>query len=433
MGMRIPSRSVFFAFFSLSSFLFPGARLAAGVSGDFSFSNASSAWAFYRSAQLVEITGNEQTIAALARSSFHFQKELAPGTSFSADVAVLLQQGLSQKGRLFAEMNPPILSPESLALSFRAGDHEVRFGRDRPLGWQWREDGFSPPLFQRGAVSSNFPFNHALTDGWRDLPLPYAGILPNFDTGLWWHWRPGSFHLALGVANGEEGLDANSDKAFSLLVAHEGERLRAGLVVEEGEYGSVPIKEWQYFAKLFFGTRTGPVRFGAEGLFVIGGLKITNSLNLSDSQYGSGIQNWFGYGNGFYNSFTTWNPGSNAFLPGLPTSMVPEALGVFWISVPSLFHSNWSLDFHGSVWDPNLGSDALNWQQPKARAHAALRFRPWKDVEWILSDTFTYDPYYLSEGSFYFDREPRILHHRLDNDVFFGVRATFTGSSVPGP
>jgi len=384
---------------------------------------------YYRNSPLFEITGNEQTFVTAFRSKILFQKKAGPA-SFKATVDFFLMESLSAKGRLFENMNPPQILPNQLDLEIKLGKyHAFAMGIVKPLYWQLPQEVFGlPVMFKTSAYPNGALLPHTLVLGFRDVPIMYAGLTPWYDTGIFYKLSLGAFRASLGVANGEEGLDANSSKNVSLSLGAETPQIKTALVGEIGEFGSVPIKEWRHFYKAYFYAGKKNV-FGAEALLVVNGIKFRETVATNLSANGDPyLQNQYSYADGFYNPFSIPANSDVTYPFGIEPRVVFSFSSFAYLDLRPDFpvvRDRFQLTSHVGVYVPDLfrtGGDEL---KPKYRAFLRLMFYITPFFRAIVSDTFTYDPLFLNTSiNQFYDREPRTDHKFVDNDVFIGFDLT---------
>lgn len=384
---------------------------------------------YYRNSPLFEITGNEQTFVTAFRSQLFYQKSLGPA-AFKATVDFFLTESLSAKGRLFENMNPPQIVPNQLDLEIKLGKHHTfTMGIVKPLYWQLPQEIFAlPVMYKVSAYPNGALLPHTLVLGFRDVPILYAGLTPWFDTGIFYKLSLGAFRASLGVANGEEGLDANSSKNVSLSLGAETPLIKTALVGEIGEFGSVPIKEWRHFYKAYFYAGKKNV-FGAEALLVVNGIKFRETVATNLSANGEPyLQNQYGYADGFYNPFSIPANSDVSYPFGIEPRVVFSFSSFAYMDLrPDLpaVRDRFQLTSHVGVYVPDLfrtGGDEL---KPKYRGFLRLMFHITPFFRAIVSDTFTYDPLFVNASiNQFYDREPRTDHKFVDNEVFIGFDLT---------
>ncbi|MBL8992107.1 MAG: hypothetical protein JNM63_02120 [Spirochaetia bacterium] len=384
---------------------------------------------YYRNSPLFEITGNEQTFVTAFRSKLLCQKKVGPA-AFKATVDFFLTESLSAKGRLFENMNPPQILPNQLDLEIKLGkNHTFTMGIVKPLYWQLPQEVFGlPVMYKVGAYPNGALLPHTLVLGFRDVPILYAGLTPWYDTGLFYKLSLGAFRASLGVANGEEGLDANSSKNVSLSLGAETPLIKTALVGEIGEFGSVPIKEWRHFYKAYFYAGKKNV-FGAEALLVVNGIKFRETVATNLSANGDPyLQNQYGYADGFYNPFSIPAISDVSYPFGIEPRVVFSFSSFAYMDLRPDFpvvRDRFQLTSHVGIYVPDLfrtGGDEL---KPKYRGFLRLMFYITPFFRAIVSDTFTYDPLFVNTSvNQFYDREPRTAHTFVDNEVFIGFDLT---------
>lgn len=384
---------------------------------------------YYRNSPLFEITGNEQTFVTSFRSKILYQKKAGP-VNFKATLDFFLTESLSVKGRLFENMNPPQIVPNQLDLEIKLGKyHTFTMGVVKPLYWQLPQEVLAlPVMYNVSAYPNGALLPHTLVLGFRDVPIMYAGLTPWYDTGLFYKLSLGAFRASLGVANGEEGLDANSSKNVSLSLGAETPLIKTALVGEIGEFGSVPIKEWRHFYKAYFYAGKKNI-FGAEALLVVNGVKyretVATNLSANGNPY---LQNQYGYSDGFYNPFSIPANSDVSYPFGIEPRVVFSFSSFAYMDLRPDFpiiRDRFQLTSHVGVYVPDLfrtGGDEL---KPKYRGFLRLMYHITPFFKAIVSDTFTYDPLFVNAAvNQFYDREPRTDHKFLDNEVFIGFDLT---------
>jgi hypothetical protein len=393
---------------------------------------------YYRSSQAFEITGNEQSFVGALRLAFDYKKMWTAESGFEARADVHIMEPLSIKGRVYDAFNPPSLIINRIDFDiFLNRNNSFTFGISKSPAWTMPFDTlFLPVLFHLGALPNGTKPPPALVVGNRDVPFIYTGFLPWYDTGIWYHLRLNGFELDLGGANGELGLDSNSDKSLQIRIGLGYPEFRTGLTIERGEYGSVPIKEYQHFVKwdMYLGKKES-VLFGMEAMLKADGVKLSSS-------YTDNIQNTYGYKDGYFDAFSVINDTGMNNLFGLPSSLAFSFSGFIFLNVPHLFLPQLELTSHVGLYNPiifynvlggakNIFDESSTPDRFKTKYRAFLRLT-WKwnrDFWMVLSDTYTYDAVFLNRSyNQFYDREDRngaAPHPLLDNDIYLGFVINF--------
>ncbi len=399
------------------------------------FVNRSEFYSYYRSTGLVEITGNEQTFTAGIRLDFDYIRKFND-LDFMLTIDSLFLEQLSLKGRLYENFNPPTILLNEVNITLPVTDWiNFKLGILNPLlDVMPFRNYFVPVVFKTGAntytfdsniegpadnfvtadISQRSYINQTFSTGYRDDPLPYIIPLQN-DTGLSLNLDINSFVFSLLFSNGEANLDSNSAKTFSILIGFDDEHFDYGVIGQIGNFGSVPIKEYQNYIKSFFYfsedfTDWG-FKVGLEGLLHLHGIRDLGSFE------GRAYQAEFLYTDGFFGPFSVYNDGTYDASSQLFPNMLYGLSGLVFFD---LNISVFKYTFHFSFYDPNLLTDNKGMYKPRFRIFNRLGLEITPFIDLYFSHTFTHDEIFYSLGQF-FDRESRENHPLLDQDFFGGL------------
>ena len=415
----------------------------------FPISNGSRFITYYRASEVVEITGNEDTFLSYLKLKLTYEKKYSSffrlGIFLDADII----EALSDKARLYEAFTSPALKLNRLSALLELGSaHELEMGMLPPLMKQFpMERLFLPLIYIMGrhphVEEGKGWLPHAFVIGYRDVPLLEAELTDFYDTGIVYRWRWHLFRLGFGITNGEEGLDSNSAKTFSLLLGLESEGIKRdifapgspdskeqqhffkiGLSGQIGNTASVPIKESRHQYKFYYYHRLGKIVWGAETLLFLHGLRDVDVLTRNFLVGKAELARQYGYREGFFDAFTTIND-KNFFVPSWFQELHEDnyllgSSSFLYLSVDEFLFSFWQVLLHISYHDANIFSDYNAIYSGKYRAFLRFQFELSQQIYLIISDTYTYDEVFIYSGQFY-DRESRHNHPILDNDIFLGL------------
>ncbi len=385
------------------------------------FTNKSRFVFYYRASEVVEITGNEDTFVAYFNLNLNYKKKLSLfETLFKIDADFI--EELNFKARLFNETNPPsfLLNELSLNLGFKQ-NHNITIGAFKPLIKQLKIDSlFRPLLFRVGRHPNGKWIPHGYVLGNRDVPLMDSALTDRYDTGIVYAYEGPVLKLALGLVNGEEGLDSNSAKTISFLMGLKNKSINSGLSGQLGNIGSVPIKEYRHQYKLYYHQNYQKITYGFEALAIIHGVRDKDALEKTYPNNNTNLVTQFGYKEGFFTPFSLINDSSYKHPSWLWENAILGFSSSFYLKIKDIFLTNLHTTFHLSQYDPNIFSENKNIYAQKYRAFLRFEYKISNNLDFIISDTYTYDPVFLYEGQFY-DREERGNHPILDNDLFAGL------------
>ncbi len=390
--------------------------------------------AYGRMSELIEQTGNEDTLGVLLDAKFHYIKDYKYG-SIEANFDGRIYQPLSHKARFYDDMSPPLFDFKVMNVAAIMKYGTVRIGVLKSYMDNIPMDSYFPSLFYQTTVTGS---KTTVLSGPRDLPIGYnTQIIPTYDTGLMYELSLHGFFLGVGVVNGEMGLDANSSKGLMAKISYSNERVNVGVSGYVTEIGSIPIKEWgdsiSVFAYTYFGENK---RFtlGVEGFWFRHGIRVYNDyFPGNEGQLDEDGNILHHYSEGFYTDFSiqTFNGGDPYY----------GMAGILFFEAKRL----WKFDIltHIGVYDGNIYSEAADEFSRKYRAFARATFNVTDDFKVMFSYTFTYDPVFINNYQYY-ELEDRyelgVLsydaanggHYTIDMDYYLGVSFKFgTKNKVP--
>ena len=393
------------------------------------FTNEINFITYYRNSILFEITGNEQTFGVFINNDLTFHYDLHPKIRFSLFLDVDFYQPISGKSRNFDSLSPPLFRAKeaSLEMIFNKS-HHVKMGIMPSFIYNFPIDSIFPPVLFSLSTTDNqrdpsFVTNiqgnpeHTLLLGERDLPIMYSGLIPRHDTGISYEWIHSSgFLSALGVYNGEGGLDPNSAKTVMAKIGFKNRHLDTAITTSIGNIGSIPIKEKRHIYKFhFFGggdvPRGGSWKIGLDSLFILHGIR-DSRFSLSN-QAAAG---YYFYGPNYYSTFSLTVPEGREELYGLSA--------YFFFQIEGLANKRVFIDGHLGLYDPDLLIEDNHLYQIKYRTFIRLKVRIIDEFYIVLSDTYTHDPVFFNQSTLQFwQRETYAnnLHIMLDMDIFVGL------------
>ena len=383
------------------------------------FTNEINFLTYYRNSILFEITGNEQTIGVFINNNLFFLYDPHPQVRLSLFLDVDFYQPISGKSRNYESLNPPLFRTKkaNLTMTFFK-NHQLKMGITPSLIYNFPLNSIFPPvMFNLSITNDQGNPEHTLLLGERDLPIMYSGLIPRHDTGLIYEGiHPSGFLGALGVYNGEEGLDPNSAKTVMAKIGFSNRHLETAIVASIGNIGSVPIKEKRHFYKFYlFGggdmSRGGSWKIGLDSTFLVHGIQHQESA-LSNQILAA----QFFYGPNYYSTFSLSIPEGRVDLYGLSAYL--------FFQIEGLANKRIFIDGHLGFYDPDLLIENDHLYQLKYRTFIRLMVRIIDEFYLILSDTYTYDPVFFNQSSLQFwQRETyeNNLHIMLDMDIFVGL------------
>ena len=397
----------------------------------FSFTAGFDLIAYGRMSDLIEQTGNEDTLGVLLDSNLHYIKYYKYA-DIEANFKARVFEPLSHKARFYEDMSPPLFEFTEMNIAVIMKYGTIRVGVLESYLKNIPQDSYFPTLFYAHTVSSN---KVTILSGPRDMPIGYGTqFIPAYDTGLMIEFPLYGAFLGFGVVNGEEGLDANSSKGLMAKLSYSNDNFNVGFAGYVTEIGSVPIKEYGDSLNAFFYWTSG-----IDKKFTVGieGFWFRHGLRNSDTKYAPGnvdsdTENTHNYGPGYFTDFSI-----QTFLDG---EAFYAMSGFIFFEAKKL----WKFDIltHVGVHDNNIYSDSQDVYQLKYRAFLRITFNVTDDFKVIVSDTFTYDPVFKNNKQYY-ELEDRYqlgvisydegggAHYTMDNDFYIGVVYTFGTQKKP--
>lgn len=380
--------------------------------------------AYGRMSDLIEQTGNEDTLGVMLYGNLHYIKKYKYA-AIEANIKGRIYEPLSHKARFYKDMSPPLFdfTKMNIAVIFKYGT--IRIGVLEPYTKNIPMTSYFPSLFYVHTVSSN---KVTVLSGPRDMPIGYeTQLIPRYDTGLMLEFPIFGIFLGVGVINGEVGLDANSSKGLMAKLSYSNDYINIGVATIITELGSIPIKEWGDSVNVFFyfkNGREGRFTVGVEGFWFRHGIRRFNEYSPGEMN-----NNTHHYNQGYYTDFSiqTFDGSQKPFY---------AMSGFVFFEARKL----WKFDIltHVGIHDNNIMSDSEDVFQLKYRAFLRITFNITDDFKIILSDTFTYDPVFKNNYQYYELEERNQLgvisykargnHYTVDNDVYLGVVFTFGGT-----
>ena len=379
--------------------------------------------AYGRMSDLIEQTGNEDTLGVLLYGDLSYIKEYKYA-SIGADINARFYEPLSHKARFYKDMSPPLFDFTKLNLFVNFKYVGIRAGVLEPYTKNIPMISYFPTLFYYHTVSSN---KATVLSGPRDMPIGYdTQFIPRYDTGIMIESSFYGVFIGVGMVNGEEGLDANSSKGIMAKISYSNDYVNTGVAGIVSELGSIPIKEYGDSINAFFyfkNGKNGRFTIGIEGFWFRHGIRANNEYSPSSSNI-----NEHHYINGYYTDFSIQTfEGKKPFY---------AMSGFIFFEARRL----WKFDItaHFGIHDNNIYSDAEDIFKLKYRAFLKITFNITDDFKIMLSDTFTYDPVYKDNYQYYeLERRHRVGvisykqkdggHYTVDNDFYLGMSFKFGG------
>ena len=382
--------------------------------------------AYGRMSDLIEQTGNEDTLGVLLYGDLSYIKEYKYA-SIGADINARFYEPLSHKARFYKDMSPPLFDFTKLNLFVNFKYIGIRVGVLESYTKNIPMTSYFPTLFYYHTVSSN---KATVLSGPRDLPIGYdTQFIPRYDTGIMLESSFYGVFIGVGMVNGEEGLDANSSKGLMAKISYSNDYINTGVAGIVSQLGSIPIKEYGDSVNAFLYFRNGKNgRFtvGIEGFWFRHGIMDENNYlpsNASDTN-----KNEHHYNSGYYTDFSI-----QTFAERKPFYAMS---GFIFFEVRRL----WKFDItaHFGIHDNNIYSNSEDVYQLKYRAFLKITLNITDDFKIMLSDTFTYDPVFKNNYQYYeLERRHQVGaisyaskdggHYTVDNDFYLGLSFKFGG------
>ena len=382
--------------------------------------------AYGRMSDLIEQTGNEDTLGVLLYGDLSYIKEYKYA-SIGADINARFYEPLSHKARFYKDMSPPLFDFTKLNLFVNFKYIGIRVGVLESYTKNIPMTSYFPTLFYYHTVSSN---KATVLSGPRDLPIGYdTQFIPRYDTGIMLESSFYGVFIGVGMVNGEEGLDANSSKGLMAKISYSNDYINTGVAGIVSQLGSIPIKEYGDSVNAFFYFRNGKngrFTIGIEGFWFRHGIMDENNYlpsNASDTN-----KNEHHYNSGYYTDFSI-----QTFAERKPFYAMS---GFIFFEVRRL----WKFDItaHFGIHDNNIYSNSEDVYQLKYRAFLKITLNITDDFKIMLSDTFTYDPVFKNNYQYYeLERRHQVGaisyaakdggHYTVDNDFYLGLSFKFGG------
>ncbi|PTY40774.1 hypothetical protein [Brachyspira hampsonii] len=378
--------------------------------------------AYGRMSDLIEQTGNEDTLGVLLYGDLHYIKEYKYA-SIEAEFNARFYEPLSHKARFYQNMSPPVFDFSKMNIFINFKYVGIRAGVLEPYTKNIPMTSYFPTLFYYHTVSSN---KATVLSGPRDMPIGYeTQFIPRYDTGLMVEANFFGVFIGVGLINGEMGLDANSSKGLMAKVAYSNDYINTGVAGIVTEIGSQPIKEWGDSVNAFFyfkNGRDGRFTVGIEGFWFRHGIRVDNEYFPGEAN-----TNTPHFNNGYYTDFSvqTFNGGKPYY--GMSGFIFFEARRLWKFDITA----------HFGIHDNNIFSDAEDIYQLKYRAFLKITFNVTDDFKIMISDTFTYDPVYKNNYQYYelenrnqvgvISYNEKNGHYTVDNDFYLGLSFKFGG------
>ena len=383
--------------------------------------------AYGRMSDLIEQTGNEDTLGVLLYGDLSYIKEYKYA-SIRADINARFYEPLSHKARFYKDMSPPIFDFTKLNLFVNFKYIGIRVGVLESYTKNIPMTSYFPTLFYYHTVSAN---KATILSGPRDLPIGYdTQFIPRYDTGIMLESSFYGVFIGVGMVNGEEGLDANSSKGLMAKISYSNDYINAGVAGIVSQLGSIPIKEYGDSVNAFFYFRNGKngrFTIGIEGFWFRHGIMDENEY-LPSNANNTNNDNEHHYNTGYYTDFSI-----QTFAERKPFYAMS---GFIFFEVRRL----WKFDItaHFGIHDNNIYSNSEDIYQLKYRAFLKITFNITDDFKIMLSDTFTYDPVYKNNCQYYeleARRQVGVIsyndkggkHYTVDNDFYLGMSFKFGG------
>ena len=137
--------------------------------------------AYGRMSDLIEQTGNEDTLGVLLYGNLHYIKEYKYA-SIEANINARFYEPLSHKARFYKNMSPPVFDFSKMNIFVNFKYIGIRAGVLEPYTKNIPMTSYFPTLFYYHTVSSN---KATVLSGPRDMPIGYeTQFIPRYDTGL---------------------------------------------------------------------------------------------------------------------------------------------------------------------------------------------------------------------------------------------------------
>ena len=384
--------------------------------------------AYGRMSDLIEQTGNEDTLGVLLYGDLSYIKEYKYA-SIGADINARFYEPLSHKARFYKDMSPPLFDFSKLNLSVNFKYIGIRVGVLEVYTKNIPMTSYFPTLFYYHTVSTN---KATILSGPRDLPIGYGTqLIPRYDTGIMLESSFYGVFIGVGMVNGEEGLDANSSKGLMAKISYSNDYVNTGVAGIVSQLGSIPIKEWGDSINAFFyfrNGRNGRFTIGIEGFWFRHGIRDHNEYLPSNVKKDDKTENEHHYDSGYYTDFSIQTFKSREPFYAMSGFIFFEARRLWKFDITA----------HFGVYDNNIYSDSEDIYQLKYRAFLKITLNITDDFKIMLSDTFTYDPVFKNNYQYYELEERNQVgaisyaskdgkHYTVDNDFYLGLSFKFGG------
>lgn len=385
--------------------------------------------AYGRMSDLIEQTGNEDTLGVLLYGDLSYIKEYKYA-SIGADINARFYEPLSHKARFYKDMSPPLFDFSKLNLSVNFKYIGIRVGVLEVYTKNIPMTSYFPTLFYYHTVSTN---KATILSGPRDLPIGYGTqLIPRYDTGIMLESSFYGVFIGVGMVNGEEGLDANSSKGLMAKISYSNDYVNTGVAGIVSQLGSIPIKEWGDSINAFFyfrNGRNGRFTIGIEGFWFRHGIRDHNEyLPSRRDDTTDNFKNEHHYDSGYYTDFSIQTFKSREPFYAMSGFIFFEARRLWKFDITA----------HFGVYDNNIYSDSEDIYQLKYRAFLKITLNITDDFKIMLSDTFTYDPVFKNNYQYYELEERNQVgaisyaskdgkHYTVDNDFYLGLSFKFGG------
>ena len=151
--------------------------------------------AYGRMSDLIEQTGNEDTLGVLLYGDLHYIKEYKYA-SIEAAFNARFYEPLSHKARFYKDMSPPVFDFSKMNIFVNFKYVGIRAGVLEPYTKNIPMTSYFPTLFYYHTVSSN---KATVLSGPRDMPIGYdSQFIPRYDTGIMIEGKRWKIHCWFG-------------------------------------------------------------------------------------------------------------------------------------------------------------------------------------------------------------------------------------------
>ncbi len=381
----------------------------------------------YRTAEVIEIIGNEDTM------NFYSFLDL----TFTADNFLIFSQlelsPLSSEKSRFADIfKKDYFVLKELYFQYFIGDLSINAGYMKNFVLNYNYESYNLPIIYRfysypdenNDITSNdsIPYMTFIL-GNRHNPIYYTNAIHEFDTFFYLNYSVArDFNIYLGISNGEEGLDSNSAKSVVAKIKYESDRFNFSMAALIGNRGSIPAKVYshQYSTFIEYNYQSSNFNFicGMEGVFTIHGF--TKSYV---NPYDSSFNNY----NTSSHDFQQYNWDNGYFMPDdLPNlydlgKPLYGAGGFIYLRVR--IHSL-KVFSHFSLYDSNVMAGSYTIYKIRWKILSGFEYYFTNELSFVFSYSYTKDPVHEKYVQIY-EAEPRSVHPIIDYDLFFAIRLQF--------